>query len=106
LEVDATLETTPSVLFDAVVVPDGTAGAKGLAEDGHTLEFLRDQYRHCKTILAFGDGGDLLERAGIALGDDSGVLHRTGKEDAAVKAFIAAIAKHRHFRRDTDPPTL
>jgi catalase len=106
LEVNATLETTPSVLFDAVVVPDGTAGAKGLAEDGHTLEFLRDQYRHCKTILAFGDGGDLLERAGIALGDDSGVLHRTGKEDAAVKAFIAAIAKHRHFRRDTDPPTL
>ena len=104
LEVDATLETTPSVLFDAVVVPDGTAGAKALSEDGHALEFLRDQYRHCKTILAFGDGGDLLEQAGIALGDDSGVLHRSGKEDAAVKAFIAAIAKHRHFRRDTDPP--
>jgi catalase len=108
LEVDATLETTPGVLFDAVVVPDGTAAVKALAQDGHALEFLRDQYRHCKTILALGAGSELLKQAGIALSDEaSGVLRRGGTGDGAVaKAFIAAIAKHRHFERDADPPKV
>ena len=53
-EVDATLENSPSVLFDALVLPDGAEAVEALAKDGHTLEFLKDQYRHCKTILALG----------------------------------------------------
>src|SRR6202000_104487 len=54
VEVDGTLETLPSVLFDAVVIPDGQGAVEILAGDGRTLEFLKDQYRHCKPILAFG----------------------------------------------------
>ena len=66
LEVDATLENSPSVLFDALVLPDGDKAVRALAADGHSLEFLKDQYRHCKSILALGASSLLLEKAGIA----------------------------------------
>jgi catalase len=98
----------PAVLFDAVVLPDGAAAIAALAQDGHAIEFLRDQHRHCKTILALGAGEDLLEIAGLRPGDgDSGVL-RSGSEDDghALKTFMAAIAKYRHFEHDADPPVV
>jgi len=37
-EVDATLENSPPVLFDALVLPDGIDAVERLAKDGHTLE--------------------------------------------------------------------
>jgi hypothetical protein len=29
-----------------------------------------------------------------------------GDDSAGITAFIAAIAKHRHFERETDPPRV
>ena len=52
IEVDVSLEAAPSVLYDAVVVPGGESAIKILQQDGRTLEFLKDQYRHCKPLLA------------------------------------------------------
>jgi catalase len=109
-EVDATLENSPSVLFDALVLPDGTEAVENLARDGHTLEFLKDQYRHCKTILALGASSMLLEKVGIGpelpTGTaDPGLL--MGSSDAFdPQLFIAAVGKHRHAARDTDPPAI
>jgi catalase len=108
-QVDSTVEATPSVLFDAVVVPDGDAAA-GLAADGRCLEFLKDQYRHCKPILVLGAGTSLLEKAGIPAAlpsgeADPGLLFGLGKGDSA-DAFVAAIARHRHYERETDPPLV
>ena len=34
--------------------------------DGHTMEFITNQYRHCKTILALGASKTLLDAAGVA----------------------------------------
>ena len=65
IEVDAPVAATPSVLFDAVVLPDGAGAVRALAADGRVLEFLKDQYRHCKPILALGAASALLEKAGI-----------------------------------------
>jgi len=65
LEADATLETMPSVLFDAVVVPDGEEAAATLSGLGQALEFLKDQYRHCKPILLLGAGETVAAEAGI-----------------------------------------
>lgn len=42
------------------------ASARVLAEMGELVEFIRDQYRHCKTILALGEADELLTQAGIA----------------------------------------
>ena len=51
IEADATFETMPSVLFDAVVIPDGDRAANQLASLGHVREFLKDHFRHGKAIL-------------------------------------------------------
>ena len=111
LEVEATLETTPSVLYDAMVVPGGKA-AEELVRLGHALEFIKDQYRHCKPILVLGDGMGALAGAGIPtrLADgsaDPGLLV-TAKGDTrdALTRFSQAIAQHRHFARELDPPAV
>jgi len=111
-EVDATLENSPSVLFDALVLPDGEEAIEALVSDGHSIEFLKDQYRHCKTILALGASSMLLEKAGISAqlpsGDrDPGLLIGSwGEGGASADAFIAAVGRHRHSARDTDPPVI
>ena len=112
IEVDVTLETTPAVLYDAVVVPDGKAAAKALGNIGQAPEFLKDQYRHCKPILVLGAGADLMENAGIpktlSSGEpDPGVLIlKGGPQKDTVTKFARAIAKHRHFERAMDPPEV
>jgi catalase len=108
IQVDSTLEALPSVLFDGVVIADGADAVRALAADGRTLEFLKDQYRHCKPIMALGGASALLERANIPAAlpssdPDSGLL--VGPT-ATVDAFVAALAAHRHFARETDPPRV
>jgi catalase len=111
-EVDATLENSPAVLFDALVLPDGIDAVERLSKDGHTLEFLKDQYRHCKSILVLGAASKLLKKAGIfevlPSGEpDPGLLvAEPSGYDSAAKRFISAIARHRHLERDTDPPLI
>ncbi len=111
-EVDGTLENSPAVLFDAVVLPDGAEALQTLAKDGHSLEFVKDQYRHCKTILALGGASALLEQIGISPqlpnGEADPGLIVQGSADYAAdsKAFIAAVGKHRHPERDRDPPLV
>ena len=107
---DATLENSPGVLFDALVLPDGAAAVETLDADAHTLEFLRLQYWHCKTILAFGASEALLAEAQIPLtfpdgSPDAGlILADAAAADEAIAEFIAAMGMHRHFNRENDPP--
>ena len=109
IEADKSMENSPSVLFDALVLPDGAKAIETLARDGHTMEYLKDQFRHCKPILALGASTKLLEMAGIraAFGKDPGLLYaEPGKAADVAAGFIAAIATHRHPVRDSDPPKV
>ena len=105
IDVEVTFETAPSVVFDAVVIPDGEAGVRALASLGHAVDFVKDQYRHCKTILALGAGDQLLDAAKIPASArkaaDPGVLTIADASKATAR-FIAAVAKHRHFDRQAD----
>jgi hypothetical protein len=110
IEVDVSLEAAPAVLYDALVLPSGADAVTTLRGDGRTLEFIKDQYRHCKPILALGESAELLQACGIesTLPDgqaDPGVLVAS---DAApvIGDLVAAIARHRHFARETDPPRV
>jgi catalase len=106
LAADATFENEPGVLFDALVLAGGSRAVKLLAGDGHVAEHVKDAYRHGKPILAFDEGARLLEAAGIPLdGDDPGLVVGT-LSDAVIAGFLAAIAAHRHFGRETDPPRV
>ena len=112
LDADASLENEPGFLFDALVLPDGQQAVSALSADAHTLEFIKDQYRHCKTILALGASQQLLEMAGVpvvladGVGDGGLVMAEAGATDAAIAQFIAGLARHRHFDRETDPPVV
>ena len=106
VDVEVTFETAPSVLFDAMVLPDGIAGVRGLAAVGQAVEFVKNHFRHCKTILALGEGVQLLDAVVPAREDgDPGILRMDDASEAAT-AFIEAVAKHRHFDRQTDPPLV
>jgi catalase len=114
LDADASMENEPGFLFDALVLPDGDEAVAALGQDGHTMEFIKDQFRHCKTILALGASQLLLARAGLpvamdksqAQGDTGLILADAADADAAAAAFIAGVARHRHFGREMDPPML
>jgi catalase len=112
LEVDASFEATPSVLFDAVVLPDGAEAVRALAADGRAVEFVKDQYRHCKPILILGAASALIEKAGIPMALPSGKRDPgliSVKPDGAGEGaadFIKALGSHRQFARETDPPRV
>jgi catalase len=112
LEVDATLENSPAVLFDAVVLPGGSEAVDALCLDGRALEFVKDQYRHCKTILALADSSKILTKAGITITLPSGepdpglLIAGQGSNETHAQSFIAAIGLHRHVGRDRDPPLV
>jgi len=112
MQADASMENEPGFLFDALVLPDGPKGVEALAADGHTDEFIKDQFRHGKTILALGASRALLDAAKIPAAlpsgePDPGILRRDGADlQATIGAFISALAKHRHPVRDADPPPV
>jgi len=112
LEVDATFETMPSVLFDAVAVPGGKPAVDLLGNTGMALEFIKDQYRHAKPILALAEGADLVENAGVPArlpngeADPGLLIGRQASAADLLPAFVKSIAAHRHFQRASDPPLV
>jgi catalase len=112
LQVDAPVTAAPAVVFDAVILPDGADAVAALAADGRMLEFVKDQYRHCKPILVLGAASGLIAKAGIPLTLPSGkpdtglVVAASGEAAKTFDAFTRAIAAHRHFARETDPPRV
>ena len=112
----ASMEAEPGFLFDALVLADGAEGVAALAKDANALAFIKDQYRHCKTIWAIGAAASLLDSATItpqspadpadaADAADAGLI-RLGGEAKAIDAFVKAVAMHRHPARETDPPLV
>jgi catalase len=112
LDVEISIDAGPAVLYDAVVLPAGAEAVKALSMLGQAMEFIKDQYRHCKPLLAFGESSQLLEAAGIFATLPSGekdpgvLLCEEGNVTKALSAFTAAIARHRHFERETLPPRV
>jgi catalase len=114
IDADASLENEPGFLFDGLVLPDGDEAVAALAQDGHTAEFVKDQFRHCKPILVLGASRMLLSQAGLPLSLDKSlaqggtglIVAEDGADKAVDEAFINALAMHRHFGRQMDPPLV
>ena len=108
IEVEATVENMPSVLWDAVVLPDGSAAQDRLSADPLALDFVRDQHRHGKPMLVLDPGAVLLAAAGLpsALPDgrpDPGLVLAEGDGGDPAGAFLRALAARRHFDREGVP---
>jgi catalase len=112
LAVEVTFEASPSLVYDGLVIAPGDASEAALARDARVLDFVREQYRHGKPLLALGAGRQLLAASGIppALPDgaaDPGVIVADGGPlDAALASFTAVLAGHRIYARETDPPRV
>ena len=111
LDVEISIEAGPSVLYDALVIADGESSAANLSMDADALDFVRQQYRHCKPILAIGAGENLLTVADIPMelpdkGYDHCIISAAHLADDAIDAFVASLASHRCFYRETDPPSV
>jgi catalase len=103
VEADATLENSPSVLFDGLILPPGS---ESLVRAGQAVEFVKDQYRHCKTILVMGAATALLDKAGIDYEKPDEGLLIAADDSNPLNRFIAALEKHRHLSRDRDVPAV
>ncbi|AEG94703.1 catalase [Ramlibacter tataouinensis] len=105
LAVDHTFASTSSVLFDAVLVPGGSASTQALARHAPALQFVHEAWRHGKALCLIGEAVDLLQ--GVVPGAPDGGRGAgvvTGSNDPATRLqmaqeFIAAIARHRHWSR-------
>lgn len=112
LHAEISIEAGPAALYDAMVVPDGVDGVAALLKDGNAIEFIKDQYRHCKPMLMMGAAATLLEKAGIPLNlpseEKDPFIVGLDQPDAgkATKAFISAMTRHKEFDRETDPPAV
>ena len=111
IKVDHGLLTISSVMFDAVYVPGGATSVARLKGSPEALHFIREAYRHCKTIAATGEGCDLVaaffaaEPCDAPRDGDPGLVLDSAASAATIAAdFINAIAQHRHWIREAPPP--
>ena len=107
VEATGSIETEPSVTFDGLVFPAGDDDfVSTFLADGRALEFGKDLYRHCKTMLLVGNAAGLLEAIGVPDGDDlrAGIVIGHKANAAELATFSDALALHKHFSRESDPP--
>lgn len=99
--VDKSLLTTASVFYDAVYIPGGGASVKALCTEADAVHFLDQAYKHCKAIAAEHDALPLLDLTRFAGKTDEGVL--IGKDTRKLlQSFVAAVAQHRVWDRETE----
>jgi catalase len=106
---EASVESSPSALWDAVVLPAGAAAQAALARSPAVVRFVQDQYRHGKPILQLGGDHGLLARLGLppVLPDgrsDPALLRRADADGELgqrrlVRDFLEALALPRRFDR-------
>jgi catalase len=109
IEVQQSLLTAASVLYDAVYVPAGTNSVATLAAEANAVHFLNEAFKHCKPIASDAAAKQVLEetyfhkklppddkletvlREGVVLSDNTKTLS---------ERFIKAIAQHRFWERE------
>jgi catalase len=105
-QVEQSLLTASSVVFDAVYVPGGPQSVAALKDERDALEFVTEAYRHCKAIAADGDGVALLracpgvlETNGDGTSDPALIVETNGNGADLPERFLAAVAQHRNWTR-------
>lgn len=105
---DATMQNSPSVLFDALYIPGG-ADAGVLQKNGMAVKFVYQTYVYFKPIAVSGNAVEFLAHLGLVPGSGSSVkeipkgiiMSDTDKLQLDfMEAFLADIAQHRFFDRE------
>ena len=104
-DAQASLEGEPGFLFDALVLPQGDGAIEALSTDHHTMDSIKDVYRHGKTIITFSEQHPLLEQAGISVNlpdgkPDPGIIVVLKDLQSAFRRIESAISRHSHPERE------
>ncbi|ADP84467.1 catalase [Pseudofrankia inefficax] len=99
---DQRVDGAPSVLYDAITLITGTAGAHQLVGSPAARDFLADAYAHCKYIGYTPDAEPILRAAGLGGELDAGFLPLRSGE--AVATFLDTIAPLRYWPRQETLP--
>jgi catalase len=90
------LKSTPSVMYDGVIVLASKKDYTDPEDLGHALKFVAQAFKHCKTVGATDSGHDVVHGATMGLDDGAPGVVR-GKKLA--KPFLEQLARHRHWDR-------
>ncbi|WP_452223491.1 catalase [Lacinutrix chionoecetis] len=94
-EVDASIMTTESVLFDAIFIPGGKKSVDKLKKESKYIKFINEAFKHCKAIAANGEAESLIDDTFVSYYKDDKAILINDKP----KAFIDAISQHRNWDR-------
>lgn len=101
IQAEGTIEGNPSVLVDAVIVPDGEQSVKTLMQDGDAKYYLRQAFKHLKVIGLYGAAENMLKAAGLENVKDEGVI-TSGKAEDFMQSFLKGMSKHRVWSREAN----
>ncbi|RYE00185.1 MAG: catalase [Sphingobacteriales bacterium] len=90
---DMTFFNTASVLHDALYIPGGGKHADALLMIPEAIEFINEQYRHCKILGADPDAAVVFDQ--LSKEPDGGII-----SDGDIGAFIEALKQHRFWERN------
>lgn len=94
-QVKASIDTTESVLYDAIYVPGGQSSIDALLKNSKFQKFINEALKHCKAIAADKEGEKLLDNTFAKdFKDDDALLI-----NADPAQFVKAIAHHRNWDR-------
>jgi len=103
VNVDHTILTMPSVVFDGVYVPGGADAVAALTASADAIHFIAEAYKHLKPIAAAADTVDVLRQAGLLDDDQTTAEPAEGLfvgTPAKIGAdFTTALAAHRVWTR-------
>ena len=94
-KVAASIDTTESVLYDAVYIPGGQSSIDALLENSKFVKFINEALKHCKAIAADDEAEKLLKKTYVSdFKDDAAICINSDPKD-----FVKAIAQHRNWER-------
>ncbi len=104
LKIDQAIDTTSSVLFDAIYIPEHSGEKSSYLNNPHALNFLNDAFQHCKPISLHQSGMELFKNAvpkSLINQNKDGDLSEIGVfVDKDSKGFLEGISKHRYWNRE------
>ncbi|MCH5277519.1 MAG: catalase HPII [Desulfovibrionaceae bacterium] len=106
LKPDGSIEGNPSVLVDAVLVPDGEQSVETLMNDGNATYYLRQAYKHLKAIGLAGEAKRMLKAAGLPDDDKDPGLLTAGDAKKLMKPLLRAMSQHRVWEREARAKTI
>ncbi|MCB5188892.1 catalase HPII [Methylobacillus caricis] len=97
VEVDGSIKGEPSILHDAVLVPEGSGIASTFLENGDAVHYLLEAYKHLKAIVLTGEAAKLL--ASLPLKEDAGLI--SGSNFSSLEGQLTeALKSHRVWARE------